>query len=109
MNRTLGGEGTHGLVYTEEMRLARTGENSHWWGRKHEKGWYDKVLPYLLLANCKPIVQLDKKTFDMINAYSSVSEAARRMNCSITAICNCLNHKTKTSCGYVWRYANEPF
>ena len=66
INRTLGGEGTSGMVYTEEMRLARSGENSAWWGRKHKKGWYEKILPYVLAVKCKPILQIDKNTFEII-------------------------------------------
>lgn len=104
MNKTLGGEGTHGMVYTEEMRKARSRENSAWWGRKHKEGWYEKILPYVLAVKCKPVVQLDKDTFEVINEYSSVSEASKEMGCSVTAIDRCLNHQCQTSQGYIWLF-----
>jgi hypothetical protein len=34
--------------------------------------------------------------------YNSLSEAAKCMGCVKTAIANCLNKRTKTSCGYHW-------
>jgi hypothetical protein len=38
--------------------------------------------------------------------YKSVTEAAKCMRCVKTAITNCLNKRTKTSCGYHWEYVD---
>jgi hypothetical protein len=107
MNRTIGGDGTKGFKYTEEMRLARTGENSHWWGRKHEEGWYEKILPYILAVICKPVLQISKDTFEIIKEYPSISDAARDMKCSTQAISRCLNGQSKTSMGYIWIFKED--
>ena len=38
--------------------------------------------------------------------YNSAREAAKCMGCANTAITNCLNKRTKTSCGYHWEYCD---
>ena len=39
--------------------------------------------------------------------YPSINDAARKYNVVMQAISNCCRHKSKTSCGYVWKYKND--
>ena len=52
------------------------------------------------------VAQLDPKTGDVIEVYPSVKEANAKFFVD-TAISNCLNGRSKTSCGFKWRYATE--
>ena len=36
--------------------------------------------------------------------YNSITEASKDMNCDISNISKCLNGKTKTACGYHWKF-----
>ena len=47
----------------------------------------------------KKVYQLDDDN-NIIKEYPSISEASRQLNVSIQAISDCLNGKTKHSCGY---------
>lgn len=38
--------------------------------------------------------------------FNSVIDASETMGVGATAISNCLNGRSKSSCGYTWRYAN---
>lgn len=51
----------------------------------------------------KKIYQLDDDN-NIIKEYPSISEASRQLNVSIQAISDCLNGKTKHSCGYKWEF-----
>lgn len=43
----------------------------------------------------------------LICEYPSINEAARKYNVVMQAISNCCRHKSKSSCGYIWKYKNE--
>ena len=57
-------------------------------------------------THCKPIVQFDLKG-NFIKEWKSLTEASRSLNCRIDSISNCLKNKSKTSCGFIWKYKNE--
>lgn len=55
--------------------------------------------------NCRKIIQFDK-SHTFIKEWDSITDASNFYKCSKTNICNALLHKTKTACGYIWKYAN---
>lgn len=67
--------------------------------------WKDKISKIMRLK-CKPVLQLDKDTSEIIKEFPSASEAAKSLNISRGNIVNCCLKKphVKTVGGYVWRY-----
>jgi len=43
----------------------------------------------------------------LLAVWDSVTDAGRAMYVSYTAISQCCKGKSKTSCGYVWKFADE--
>ena len=43
----------------------------------------------------------------LIERYSSITEAAKSVGILHSSISSCCNGKTKTSGGYVWRFATQ--
>lgn len=56
------------------------------------------------LSRAKEVNQYSKEGV-FIKTYSSVSEAAREMNCTVGAISNCCLGRSKTSKGYRWSFS----
>lgn len=54
-------------------------------------------------ANAVQILQMDK-TKQIIRQWDSISDAARELKISVTAITNCLKNRTKSSGGFIWLY-----
>lgn len=54
-------------------------------------------------SNGKQVEQLTLSG-ELLNTFISVSEAARYIGCTVGAISNCCNGRTKTSQGYKWRF-----
>lgn len=53
-----------------------------------------------------PVCQYTKNgTF--IAEYPSINDAARKFSVTMQAISNCCKHKSKSSCGYIWKYKND--
>lgn len=57
-------------------------------------------------SNGKEVEQYDLNN-NYIKTFPSASAAAKYMGCSIGAISNCCNGRTKTSQGYLWRFAES--
>jgi hypothetical protein len=55
--------------------------------------------------NMKRVLQLHKKTKDIINIFKSASEAGRILNISNVSISMCCRNITKSAGGFGWRYA----
>lgn len=51
----------------------------------------------------KPVYQYDKNN-NLINEYISVTEASKKTNILRTAIDNCVNKRSNTAGGYIWKY-----
>lgn len=51
----------------------------------------------------KTILQYSKNG-EFVTEYHSISEAARQMNCAQSNISSCLIGKSKSACGYIWKY-----
>lgn len=51
----------------------------------------------------KPILQFSKNG-EFIKEFSSIHEAAQEMNTSHVSISNACNGKSKSSCGFIWKF-----
>ena len=77
-------------------------DNLEWVSSSQNKNHaYQKEINHI--SRGKSVEQLDKQG-NSIKIYSSVSQAAKELNCSISAISNCASGRTKTSQGYQWRF-----
>ena len=54
----------------------------------------------------KTVVQIDISSLEVINTYPSVCEAARSLNIKGSGVGNCCRGYSKTSHGFMWRYAD---
>lgn len=81
--------------------------------RKHTSGGFqwrsfkaDKIEPFDILKNSNysnPIIQYSLQG-EKIKEWKTVSNAARELNISRSAIANCLSGVNKTSGGFIWKY-----
>lgn len=55
-------------------------------------------------SNNKRIIQMDLEG-NKIREWDSIKDITLRFNISRWAISNCCNGRSKTSCGYIWKYA----
>lgn len=60
----------------------------------------------LKLIHCKPVLQIDIETEEVMQEYPSIREAERQMKVSQGTISDCLNGKQKTCSGFYWKYKN---
>lgn len=112
-NCTKGGDGSLGIVKSEEikekLRLANT-------GRKHTPEAKEKMRqnrPTVLIsdttkealikANNKAVLQFTKLG-EFIQEWESITIAANNTNIGRSAIYNCCNNRSKTAGGYVWKH-----
>lgn len=51
----------------------------------------------------KPVLQFSK-TGEFIKEFSSIHEAAQEMNTSHVSISSACNGKSKSSCGFIWKF-----
>lgn len=54
-------------------------------------------------SNSKQVIQYDKQG-NIVNVWKSTKEIERVLGIRNSYISGCCNGRTKTSCGYVWRY-----
>lgn len=59
--------------------------------------------PYKPRIDSTPIRQYDKEG-NIIKIYENLAQATRENSITKTAICNCLNGRSKSSGGFVWEY-----
>jgi len=50
------------------------------------------------------VLQIDTKTNEIINEFSSIAEASKITNIAKATICNVCNGKGKTAGGFRWKY-----
>ncbi|MDH8003018.1 hypothetical protein [Bacillus cereus] len=55
----------------------------------------------------KPVIQLDMNTREVIDEFRSAREAGRRCFLSYQAVLDNCNHKSRTSGGYIFMFAEE--
>ena len=54
----------------------------------------------------KQVLQIDKDV-NLVAIWDSISDAGKAMYVSYTAIGQCCRRKSKTSCGYIWRFSGD--
>lgn len=69
---------------------------------QNKKHAYEKEENHL--SRTKEVNQYSKEGV-LIKTYSSISEAAKEMNCTVGAISNCCLGRSKTSKGYQWSFS----
>lgn len=92
------GYGNPNQVVSKEERKRRSD-----WSKAHPESYAG-----FLKANRKrriPIYQIDLKTNEILNTYSSTSEAMKATG--ICSIGDCLSGKTKQAGGFIWRKAEK--
>ena len=92
-------ESRKGYIHSEETKLKIS--NSHK-GKKTSKEHLEKLWKGQILANSKPILQYDLDG-NFIKEWQSATVAAKEINLHPTSIRHCVQGKTKTSGGYVWK------
>jgi hypothetical protein len=92
-------ESRKGYLHSEETKLKIS--NSHK-GKKTSKEHLEKLYKGHILANSKPINQYDLEG-NFIKEWQSATIAAKEINLHPTSIRHCVQGKTKTSGGYIWK------
>ena len=93
LNATEGGES--GII-SPQCRKACIRKNT---GLKQSKESILKRIQY----TSKPVLQHDKDN-NLINEFSSASEAARKTNSQLSHITECCNNKRKSHNNFIWKY-----
>lgn len=75
-------------------------------GRKHSSKDIEKMR-IIASKYCKPVVQLDKDTCELICQYKSLSEAAKALNTTKSLIRNACKSKSSYAKGYIWKFLSE--
>lgn len=88
-----------GYKHSEETK--RKIANSHK-GKKVSKEHIEKLHKGQILANSKPIIQYDLEG-NFIKEWQSATVAAKEFGLHPTSIRHCVQGKTKTSGGYIWK------
>lgn len=86
--------------YLNNLEFCTSNYNANY-GRRNEKFTQTKIEKY-----GKRVEQYDLNGV-FIKLFKSISLASKEMKCCPEAISNCCKGKSKTSCGYIWRYADE--
>jgi hypothetical protein len=92
-------ESRKGYIHSEETKIRMS--NSHK-GKKTSKEHLEKLYKGQILANSKPIDQYDLEG-NFIREWQSATIAAKEINLHPTSIRHCVQGKTKTSGGYIWK------
>lgn len=87
--------------YTHSEETKKKISDSHI-GKEIDKDHYNKLLQGQLLANSKPIIQFDMNNI-FIKEWQSATEAAKLVHVHPTSIRHCVQGKTKSSAGYIWK------
>ena len=96
------------INHIDGNKLNNKPENLEWCDSSHNQREAIKLglkggKPYNPRIDSTPIRQFDKKG-NFIKRYENLAEACRVNHLSKTAICNCLNKRSKSSGGYIWVY-----
>jgi len=99
---------TSKIDYNNPERLKKIKENTDWdsWRESIKKRKIDYVNMKRNVVNKRPIIQLDLYG-NVLNKYTSVMEAAKKLNIGRSGIIQCLRKRNKTAFGYKWEYDNE--
>lgn len=94
---------------TEEQRKKlshiasqRIGEKNPFYGKHHTENARNKMSQK---ANKRRVDMYDTN-MNFIKTFESIKDASIEMEVCDTAIANCCKGKSKTSCGYIWKYSD---
>lgn len=92
------------INHKDENKLNNSVDNLEWCSAKYNCN-YGSHNYKLSKSKQKPVICYSKK-LQLIKKYPSSIAAATELGCTKTSICQCLKGKHKTSCGYIWKFAN---
>lgn len=92
-------ESRKGYVHSEETKFKMSESHK---GKKTDKEHLEKLWKGQMIANSKPINQYDLQG-NFIKEWQSATIAAKEINLHPTSIRHCVQGKTKTSGGYIWK------
>lgn len=81
--------------------------NNHWNGRYERTKWsHHKISELRLQQLCRPVIQIDPATNNVIGEYKSMTDAAKVVGADISRLCKCCKSIKgyKTTCGFIWRF-----
>jgi NUMOD3 motif len=96
-------ESRRGYKHSEETRVKIS--NSHK-GKKTAKEHLEKLYKGQIIANSKPILQYDLDG-NLIKEWQSATIASKEFGLHPTSIRHCVQGKTKTSGGFIWKPQNS--
>lgn len=102
------GEGEGQLKYKEKNELHSikvSGENNSNYGKRHTKETKEKQSK-IKIGNkhaSKTILQLNENG-NVLQEYESITQAAKAIGVSISAISGCLRGRLNSAAGYIWKY-----
>ena len=100
-----------GIERSDEIKRkigeAQKGEKNHMYGKHHTEETKKKISENFINRKdqSKPVLQIDKKTNEVIAEFPSMAEVERQFGFSQGHISNCCLGKRKTHKGFIWKYA----
>ena len=100
-----------GIKRSDEIKRkigeAHKGEKNHMYGKHHTDEAKKKISENLINRKdqSKSVLQIDKKTNEVIAEFPSMAEVERQFGFSQGHISNCCLGKRKSHGGYIWRFA----
>lgn len=91
--------------HKDENKANNEVENLEWCSYKYNSNYGTRNKRISENAGRK-IIQYDL-TGKEVKRWTSIAKAARHFGVKRTTICGCCSGRQHTSCGYVWRYADE--
>ncbi len=93
-----------------KLSILQSGSNNGMYG-KSRKGFKhtEEAKRKLSSVKSKPVLQIDKKSKEIIKRFSSPKEASIELGIGLSSIHNCLspNQPSKSAGGFFWRYDVE--
>lgn len=119
-NATLGGDGKHycdydliydlynqGKTIKEIAKILNYNEQTCSKALTNKKVTHEERVKRGILSHSKTIIQLDKDTNEILNIFTSITEAYKSMNKQHSGhIAEVCQGKRKTAYGYKWKYGN---
>ena len=111
-----------GRKASEETKKRMSENNVKYWKGKHLREETKKKISQNhgcrgkfggLNPNSKPVLRIDKNTFEVLEEYDSISNAIKwvnkniRKNANVSNISQACNGSQKTAFGYIWKFKNK--
>lgn len=88
------------INHKDENKKNNCVDNLEWCDHKYNQN-YGSLGQKISTAHCRKIRCIENGM-----VFESLTDAAKTLNVAKTAISNCLNGRSKISCGYTWEYVN---